>query len=462
MGLASRRSSAAVAVALALAGCEKKDERCDLAAQRGCDGGEVCEPVQGGDPACFPPVVVEGLVLDVVTGAGVRGARVVALDANRAPSTAVAESGDGGAYALRVPSERTATGAPAARVLTLRADARAYQSFPGGVRVALPLELGAAVRQGDRWVLRSDLTDVGLVHLAGGGAGILRGRVARPAGGGGVMVVAESVAGPAARGASAIADRDGDYAVFNLPAGEYRVRAYTQGASHEPRTATLAEGGEAVVDLPLSDAPTATVSGAVQPVSSAAGIPTSVTFVVASTYDPVLGRGDSPPGLRAVPDAANAYALEGVPDGEYVALAAFEDDGLVRQVSGQGGTDTVHVTVANGTPVAVEPFKLVTAVALLGPGASGPEVVSAPVTFSWTAYPSTRTYLVRLFDALGTEVWQRAGVTTTTQTYPSDAPALAPGMTYQVRVESWGVNASQDVLLSQTEDLKGIFTVAAP
>jgi hypothetical protein len=40
----------------------------------------------------------------------------------------------------------------------------------------------------------------------------------------------------------------------------------------------------------------------------------------------------------------------GVPDGKYVALAAFENDGLVRDPDTSiGGTQIVHLTVSGAT-----------------------------------------------------------------------------------------------------------------
>src|SRR5690606_7173171 len=100
--------------------------------------------------------------------------------------------------------------------ITLRVDAAGYQSFPGGVRQALPIDTGAAVaEEGGGYRVESPLTEVGLIALgADAGTGVLAGHVETPTGTG-VLVVAES----AGVGYSAIADRDGDYAIFNLPDG---------------------------------------------------------------------------------------------------------------------------------------------------------------------------------------------------------------------------------------------------
>ena len=118
---------------------------CDAVAQTGCASGQVCETVAGGPSACFAAVLVRGTVADLATAASLNGARVVALDANRAPlSTVQVTANDGttdGAYELKLARVARAdtTGKPAQASITLRADKQAYQTFPGGLRTALPI-----------------------------------------------------------------------------------------------------------------------------------------------------------------------------------------------------------------------------------------------------------------------------------------------------------------------------------
>lgn len=460
-------------VQLALAGacatlaiaCGGDDEPCDPAASTGCDDGQVCEVVQDGTPACFEPVRIRGRAFDLTDDGAVEGARLVAIDANGAPAGSVAVSSADGSYAIRVPAVRNADGMPLALpTVTLRADAAGYDPFPGAVRPALPIDVSTAVAEDGGWVVRSALTDVGLLPLASAPTGSIHGAAAIGDDHAPVMIVVESDALGRVKGKSAIADRDGDYRVFNLPPGSYTVAGYAAGHSYVAKTVTLAAGQDLAVELALDSAPTSALSGQVQLVNPQSGTATSVILVVESTFDDALLRGDSPAGLRApgpgvAPDVTGAFRIEGVPAGHYVVLAGFENDNLVRDTSDIGGTDVVHQAIAAGQDVTIgESFKVTGAVDLVGPGADAPEVVTGTPTFRWVDDTSEDFYRVTVFDAYGGQVWQHdepSGAHDPSTVYAG--PALTPGMTYQFRVQSIKAPAE---LLSYSEELRGVFTIA--
>jgi hypothetical protein len=457
-----RAISLGLVCALSAFGCGGDDEGpCDPVAQSGCDDGQVCEAVDGADePACFDPVLVRGRVFDLADDQGIAGARVVALDVNGAPASSVAVTGSDGSYDLSIPSTRATDGTPAALDLTLRADAVDYQTFPSGLRQALPIDTGAAVVGEGGWIVESALTDIGLIALAETAGGRIVGDVEVPPGGGGVLVVAENAGG----GFAAIADRDGDYAILNVPPGDYNVAGYARGVNYEPAQATVG-GGEVTADLALSDAATATLSGNIQIVAGGSG-PTSIILVVASTFDPVLARGATPPGLRVpdpgtAPDVTGAFTIDGVPAGTYKIHAAFENDTLVRDPDTCiAGTDIVEQQVGAGDDIAIEEsFKVTDALQLQSPGAAGPEEVTSDPTIAWQAYPSADGYDILVFDAFGTVVWEQTEPDTTTSvTYGGDP--LQPGMYYQVRITTWRQVGGVDICeITQTEYLKGVFFV---
>lgn len=460
-----RLGLAGTCATLALACGGDDDGPCDLAAGTGCDDGLVCEAVTGGEPACFGPVVITGRAFDLSDDAAIGGARLVALDANGAPAGSVGVSAADGSYAIRVPTARAADGTPEdGGSVTLRADAAGYAGFPGAVRPALPIDLGAPVAEEGRWVVRSALTDVGLLPLASPPAGAIHGVAAVNDSHAPVMVVVESDALGPIEGRSAIADRDGDYRVFNLPPGNYTVAAYAAGHSYAAKTVTLAAGQDAAVDLAIDSAPTATLAGKVQLVNPQGGVATSVILVVESTFDAALLRGDSPAGLRApgpgvAPDVTGDFRIEGVPAGRYVILAGFENDRLVRDTSDIGGTDIVHQAIAAGQDLAIEEsFKVTGAVDLVSPGADGPEEVTGNPTFRWVDDSSEDFYRVTVFDAYGNQVWQHdepSGARDPSTVYAG--PPLTPGMTYQFRVQSIKAPAE---LISYSEELRGVFTIA--
>jgi hypothetical protein len=449
-------TSAVLAAVVAACGPDNNN-MCDPVAQTGCDSGKVCENVTGGVPTCFGPVELHGRVFDMATNAAVAGASVVALDVNGSAQSTVVVTASDGSYSLPVPDARAADGTPVSEQLTLRVDAAGYQSFPGGVREALPIDTASAVLTNGSYIVMSTQTDVGLIAVpAGTGTGAIKGHVDVPDDHAGVLVVGEMNG----QGFSAVADRAGAYEIFNLAAGNYTVAAYARGHVYGGATATIAAGATATADLHLTTDAPGTVTGTTSIVAAGGGSSvTSIVMVVESTFDANTGRGTTVPGLRApdpgiAPNVGGAFSIAGVPPGKYVVLAAFENDGLVRDPDTCiAGTDFVHVQVAAGqTAAAATTFKVTAAVTLTSPGVDAPESVTAPPTISWTAYPSTGAYDVHVFDSFGTDVWD----TTVTGTSVTYAGPLVAGNFYQARVfaiKTGGGNCP----ISQTEDLRGVF-----
>jgi hypothetical protein len=138
-------------------------------------------------------------------------------------------------------------------------------------------------------------------------------------------------------------------------------------------------------------------------------------------------------------------------------LAAFENDDLVRDPDTSiGGTVIQHITVA-GPNVDVPGFKVTEALAVISPGANGAETVSGTPTFQWVDDSSEDSYDVKVFDALGTLVWEAPSVIGPNGNAPATVayagPALVPGMYYQFRA----ISIKDGVPISTTEDLKGVF-----
>ena len=421
---------------------------CSPEAQTGCADGLVCEEVEGAEPDCFAPVTVKGRVFDLQTDAGIEGAHVVARDENQSAISPVAVSGPEGAYEMQVPSKRDATGVPLERQFTLRADAQGYLGFPKAPRVALPLDLADAT--GEPLVVQSALSDVGLIALDDtAGLGSVSGVVDADLPGGTLVV---------AGGATGVADFDGSFTVFNVPAGDHTVRGYKQGLNLASADATITADADTpdVVLAQVGEA-TATVSGSVQIVNGGNASTTSVILVLEETFDDTLNRGEAPPGLRDG-DVSGAFSFDGVPDGAYVVLAAFENDGLVRDPDTSiGGTQIVHIEVAGAAVSVAEGFKVTGALAVVSPGADDIEVVSGTPTFSWEDDSSEVMYRVEVFDALGNLTWQTEGDFdpggNADATVDYAGPALESGMIYQFRATS----LKDGTPISSTEDLKGVF-----
>jgi hypothetical protein len=419
---------------------------CDPAANTGCLEGQVCEKVVRGEPACYQPVTVQGKVTST-TGTPVAGAQVVARDANGAAVSSLATSQADGTYSLRVPMERNADGTPVGGTLyTLRADAAGYLTFPTAPREALPVDMSTA--NGTPPMVKSTATDIALIALAQSqGLATIQGQVVTddPAG---TLVVAGGV--------TAVADREGNFTLFNVPAGSIEVKGYRTGIELGSATITVAAGQKATgITLTSAGPATAVVSGTVQIVNAPGGSKTSVILVVEDTFQATAIRGEAPPGLR-VGDVTGTWSIAEVPSGRYVVLAAFENDGLVRDPDTSiGGTDIQHIVVSGGN-VTVPGFKVTEALAVVSPGSNGAEAVDAAPTLQWVDDSSEDYYGVKVFDALGKLVWEAPQVVgpkgNGNASVVYAGPALTPGMYYQFKATS----VKDGVPISTTEDLKGV------
>ncbi|HYX90979.1 MAG TPA: hypothetical protein VE782_05425 [Myxococcaceae bacterium] len=461
-------SAAALAV---LAGCASGE--CKLSDPNSCPSSQICEVVQGRDkPMCFAPVQVEGRVFDLDTNSGVADARVTAQDAYGAPLGGVALSGSDGRYTLRISTERAdEQGTPIGSSVTLRASAKNYQSFPSGVRVPLPIDTAAVTHKdsGSPWVLSGGPADVGLFKLPQAQLGFpaIRGHVDVSADQGGVLVVAETSSGTGVSGYGAVADSSGDFVIFNVPPAGYTVRAYSSGVNYAPVDVTVSAGSDVTgVEIHKTTAATATVEGDIQLVSAGGLTSTSVILAVKSTFNATIARGEVPAGLR-IQGVQSHFAIPGVPDGEYVVLAAFENDELVRDPNtGTAGTALQSVTVSGGVAQPAGNFKVTDAIMMVGPGATWLEKTSATPTFTWQAYPQADTYDVLVFDAFGNEVWSALSLTLGSsgniEVPYSGSTALQSGKIYQWRAVARAAatpSGQGGQPISQTEDLRGVFQV---
>lgn len=446
-----------------------------------CESGEdlcapelTCEAVQDSEDACHRPVYVDGMVVDAGDDSPIEGAHIIGLDDKKVAATDVAVSDEEGDYRLILPTERQEGGEPIDSSFTLRADAADYQTFPGGLRTALPVNTSTAEEVDEGWIIEGAPTTIALIELEADERDqhTISGRVLAddPAG---VLVVAEPADFEAgsedeAVAFSAIADREGDYTIFNVPDGEYDVRGYAGGVHIEPEEVAVEGTSLEEIDLSESDEGLPDVSGSVEIVNAPGDAATSVVLVVASTFDDTFVRGEVPAGLRdpetGQPDVTGNWQIEQVPPGEYVVLAAFENDGMVRDPDQNiGGTDFVLLEVEAGSDdVQVgDSFKVTEALAVEGPGAEEPEQLESAPTLRWADDSSEDFYEVEVYNAYGDLVWEDRNIDSVSGSDTVDVEYDGPteqGMYYQFRASSWRAPGGQDAsAISQTEDLRGVF-----
>lgn len=433
-----------------------------------CVGDNVCAELASGGHACYPPVLVRGRVFDAETDDGIGDAHVLGLDDQATAITDVAISAADGAYELDLPVARNDDGTPIDVIFTLRASAQDYQTFPSGIRTSLPIQTGEATRpEGDvGYIIQLPLTDISLIALpeAEQGQPSISGTVVAGELSAGVLVVAEGGQGA---GLSAISDASGKYTIFNVPGGGYKVNGYAAGVVLEEADANVGDAPATGVDLLQADVALGSISGNVQIVNAPGGAATSVVLVVESTFDDTFVRGEVPRGLRTPlsgpPDVDGGFVIADVPPGKYVVLAAFENDGLVRDPDPNiAGTQILHVEMPSpGVELTAEDnFKVTEALEIISPGADEPEPVSGTPTFTWVDDSSEDFYSIVVYDSFGNLVWEDQDVPSVSGgdvTVEYAGPALEKGMYYQFRATSYRSPGGNVGPIATTEDLRGVF-----
>ena len=451
------------------------EPRCALLEGAECDPSSyycapelVCAERTDSTFACHPRFYIQGTVRDATDAAAIEGAHVLSLNEESIAITDIAITDAEGRYQLELPSVRETDGAPVSAAYTLRSSAQDYQTFPGGLRTALPINTAEAAREGDNWIIEGSLTEITLIPLQDTMTAryTITGSVLSDEKAG-VLVVADDGAGSL----TAVSSSEGNYTIFNVPDGDYTVKGYAADLQLEPVDATVSGQALEGVDLSPSDTPLITVGGNIQLVNPGDGDATSVVLVVKSTFDEGFGRGEVPPGLRAprtgAPDVNGDWEISGVPAGEYVVLAAFENDLLVRDPDTNiSGTSTVSIEVkgdeADGRFTMPDSFKVTGALAVVAPGAGLPDTLTEKPTLEWEDDSSEAYYIVEVYNSYGEKVWETqldgvSGQDTVTVDY--DGPFEA-GIYYQFRATSWRSPGGNDAPISMTEDLLGVFQAA--
>ena len=448
------------------------DGTCDLS-EPTCGEGLVCEVVAGIEAGlCATPLIIRGIVVNMADDTPIEGALVQAVDVNGAAVGTSGQTDANGAYEITVPALRDENGDPIDSSYTLRAQAAGVQPFPTAIRPALPLDaetatIGTAPTEGatetTELVIENALTTIKLIALPGDTSqlGSISGTIQAELNAG-LLVVADGV-GNALIGFS---NSEGLYTIFNVPTGTYSVQGYAAGVQLDPATTTLEPMEmKTSVDLVAADRSLNSITGSVQIVNAPGGLLTSVVLAVESTFVETTNRGEVPPGLR-VGEIDGAFTIENIPDGDYVLLAAFENDDLVRDPDESiSGTQIVHLTVPDpelGNDLTFsDGFKITEGLAIIGPGRDGPEEITTTTpTLEWADDSSEDGYEVNVFDAFGNQVWttelaSASGSETITLAYAG--PSLEIGMFYQFRVTSFRERKGLRTAISTTEGLRGVF-----
>jgi hypothetical protein len=458
-----------LALSLQLAACGDEASRagrsgdaCTPEDESACESDLVCDPrADGSAYVCGGQAVIQGRVTHALNGEALVG-RVVVLGVDGSPAAEVVYTDGEGGYSAVVTAPRNADGTVAeTSKWTLSVSAQGYEPFPAGPRLALPI----SASQMAGGVIQAPSTDATLLPLSQPElySRQIEGSISAPSPGG-TLVVAEGGEGVAPY---AVASRSGEFTIFNVPSSTFELTGYKRGQQLRRTAVDVREASVSGARLELSDLPIGGVSGNVNIVNAPGGSMTSVVLVPDSVFDTRLERGAIPLGLRApgqpeAPSVSGAFGFDGVPAGEYVVLAAFENDGLVRDPDTSiGGTTIQRVTVGSDQSVVMDQsFKVTEHLAIIGPGAEVPEPLRGPPTFSWSDDSSEDRYEIELYTALGDLVWEQRAVPSgrgESVELAYAGPALVAGMVYQFRVTSFRDRNGVTTAISRSEDLRGVF-----
>jgi hypothetical protein len=295
----------------------------------------------------------------------------------------------------------------------------------------------------------------------------------------GVLVAAE-ISGVAY---TSFTDSSGNYAIYNVPAAIYTVKAYLKGYSFTSSAATVTANTATTANLSVAVNATATVPVTFNLIAQT-GVTKPAQMVVSLVHP--LTR-ETIPGLSLSQSFANSmsYSFSGVADGDYFVRATYANDTIVVDPDYivKFGEPSVTVTSAMPNPNPVQ-ITATGAVGLTSPTNALSSTVPVQVTgttptFTWAAYSSTTDYVIEVMDAAtGTVIWggfSGTGAATmknivipssqTSIAYNSDSLAsalLVVGKTYR-----WRIYASKDdnnsatgwSLISMSEDQMGLITI---
>lgn len=394
--------------------------------------------------------IVKGVIKNASNSVVIPNARVLVFDANtNAPAANSIFSDNNGAYSFAL-----VPGSYYVKISKL-----GFESIPPANIIAIPFSV----------VLQQTATmDYQMTPITTAGLGTISGQVtasSKPAGG--VLVVASGTSA----GYSSVSDKNGNYSIYNVPAGAYFIKAWDSYYNSSSANVTLASSGNSENNnLTLTSGTSGSVTGSVTFLATT-NIEVDVSLVNPQTKETV-------PGLITNTSGGN-YTISNVPAGTYIARASYANDGKVVDPDWILKNGEPAVTVGT-TPVSLN-FSITGAVSLTSPtntaSSTQPLVVSSitPI-FTWSAYASTDNYVIEISDINGNVIWggfSNNGTvrnfvipkTTTSITYNTNGTATQPlqnGQIYRWRIFA-SKNDSGDSrgwkIISVSEDQQGLIKI---
>lgn len=402
-----------------------------------------------------PPTTgkISGTIISASTNAAVAGAKVVIFDANtNAPIGTVLTTDASGNYNVELP----------AGTYFIKVYRQGFNAIPGSEVSPIPFSLVA----GTQPTYNYKMTESTVAN-----AGFITGKVGSASGPiSGVLVVAND----GTTGYSSTTDKEGNYFIYNVPAGTYFLTGWMVGYNSDPTSTMVASAAESSnANITLSAGASGSVYG------TAKNIAIETLDVDVALTDPFTR--ETIPGLSTMA-VAQGYKFNKVPNGRYLARATYKNDGRSMDPDWIIKNGEPYVTVTGGGAFQRD-FSITGAVSLISPNneasSTKPVIVSGLTpTFSWESYPSSVDYVIEVMNSNGQVIWggfTGSGVNatknitipgaTTTVVYNYDGTAkevLKSGQIYRWRIFA----SSKDVkaisgwkLISVSEDQRGLFIV---
>jgi hypothetical protein len=267
---------------------------------------------------------------------------------------------------------------------------------------------------------------------------------------------------------------DGYFILFNLPFSNYTLIGLKTGyRSDSLYQVTVSELQEAVhQEISISQVQGSGLTGSVTFLAVNNGI-VDISLLDRQSLSAVNG-------LSALISENRFYNITGIPKGEYLAWASFQNDGYVMDPDwifrNPGGLNVSFLSDSGSKSLN---FSVTGAVSLVFPTNPSNSIIPAEVDtvvplFSWTAYPQTKEYIIEVRDMNGNLLWggylpdgtiRHAAITkeTTSVRYNFDGSASAElkrGDIYQWKIYSDDTAVPNiQKLLSSSEDLMGLFRI---
>ena len=395
--------------------------------------------------------IATGKVTDANTAANLEGVRIIVFESNSNSPVASLSTGADGTYKIDL--------LPGSYYFKMyRQD---YEQIPPKGMSPIPFSISIGSEVNKPYEMNPSQVQNG---------GYVKGKVSDETNKGiaGVLVVA----GRDGKGYSAVTDGNGDFYIFNLPAGTYNLEGWLGGYTSEQQTVDVSPSTESTKNLSLTTGASGSVTGTVTFLASNEK-EVDITLIHPLTREAI-------PGIRTT--SSKNYTLSNVPAGTYVARASFQNDERVVDPDWIIKNGEPVVIVANG--VISRNFSLTGSVLLSSPTNLPTTTEPYPVTsltpnFSWSPYSSSSDYVIEVSDASGNVIWGgfsegESGLVKNV-TVPSSqtnvdfnhdgsaSKALEPGKIYRWRVYASKNDTKEATgwkLISVSEDQMGIIKIA--